>query len=136
MKYLTSKQTPPKILTDNGLSLLVDTIKLRELDLPIIEIDITDLLWVFEMPVWAKDGTYDWNLTPWEVIKKEDMTNDHQMRVNEADTSFPLVVTKYNNKYTVLDGVHRLVKLYLNGDKKIKVKMIPVEYLTMEEFQS
>ena len=70
-KYLTMEhKTPPHILTNAGLSIFVNTLKLRELSLPIEEIDIKDFLWHFDMPVWEKDGTDNWNLTPWEVIKK------------------------------------------------------------------
>jgi hypothetical protein len=48
--------TPPSILTDVGLNMFVDTAKLRELPLPIIDIDIEELIWHFDMPVWSKDG--------------------------------------------------------------------------------
>ncbi|MFA6601566.1 MAG: hypothetical protein WCT02_01750 [Candidatus Paceibacterota bacterium] len=72
---------PPRILTDAGLSMFVDNIRLRELPLPIIDIDIKELMWHFDMPVWEKDGTDDWNLTPWEVIKKIDGSTDHQKKL-------------------------------------------------------
>lgn len=127
---------PPKLLTDAGLSMFVDTVKLRELPLPVEEIDMQDLLWHFDMPVWAKDGTDDWNLTPWEVIKKEKGSEGHQKIVEAADTIYPLIVTKYNSRLVILDGVHRLVKLYIQGEKQVKVKIIPVEYLSLREYQS
>ncbi len=63
MEELTHQ--PPKILTDVGLSMFVNTVELRDFDVPVSEIDIQDLLWHFDMPVWEKDGTDDWNLTPW-----------------------------------------------------------------------
>ena len=126
-------QIPPKFLTDTGLSMFVNTIKLRELSLPIEEIDIGDLLWHFDMPVWEKDGTDDWNLTPWEVIRKEGGSKEHQERVENADVVYPLIVTSYNSRLVILDGVHRLVKLYLQGEKKIKAKIIPVGLLSLRE---
>ncbi|MFH1111875.1 MAG: hypothetical protein V1712_02285 [Patescibacteria group bacterium] len=128
-----SKQ-PPRVLTDVGLSMFVDTTKLRALSLPIVEIDMEKLIWHFEMPVWEKDGTDDWNLTPWEVIRKEKGSTTHQKRVEETDISHPIVVTNYNSRYVVLDGVHRLVKVYLNGGEKIKAKIIPNKYLLRKEF--
>jgi hypothetical protein len=127
---------PPRQLTDAGLSMFVNTVKLRELPLPIVEIPIEKLLWHFEMPVWEKDGTDDWNLTPWEVIKKEEGSSEHQQRVENADTSFPIIVTEYNGRLVILDGVHRLVKSYNQGQKTMKAKVIPTEYLTKKEFQS
>jgi hypothetical protein len=104
--------------------------------LPIIDIDIEKLIWHFDMPVWEKDGTDDWNLTPWEVIRKEKGSLGHQKRTEKADISYPVVAAEYNGKLVLLDGVHRLVKVYLRGDKKIKAKIIPAEYLALKEYQT
>jgi len=136
MKDLKNTKLPPSTLTDVGLSMFVDVIKLRELPLPIMEIELEKLLWHFDMPVWEKDDTDDWNLTPWEVIKKGVGSINHQKRTEKADTNFPIVVTEYNSRLVILDGVHRLVKTYLNNETVIKAKVIPTEYLTKKEYQS
>lgn len=130
-----SKQ-PPRELTDVGLNMFVDTVKLRQLELPVVEIEMDKLIWHFDMPVWEKDGTDDWNLTPWEVIKKQPGSAGHLKRVEDADANYPVVVTNYKGRYVVLDGVHRLVRVYMRGDKKIKAKIIPTEYLSRKEFKS
>ncbi len=127
---------PPRILTDVGLSMFVNTVKLRELPLPIVEVPIEQLIWHFDMPVWEKDRTNDWNLTPWEVIRKEVGSDVHQKRVKEANAIYPIVVTEYKNRLVILDGIHRLVKTYENGQKAIKAKIIPEKYLSLREFQS
>ena len=88
------------------------------------------------MPVWEKDKTDDWNLTPWEVIKKKGGSKGHQKRTEKADAKYPIIITKYKSKYVVLDGVHRLVKAYLNGKKKVKAKVVPKRYLSLKKFQS
>jgi len=133
---MRNSQKPLKVLTDAGLNMFVDTVKLREMPLPIVDIDMEKLIWHFDMPVWEKDGTDDWNLTPWEVIRKEKGSMGHQKRIVAVDTSHPIVVTDYKSKYVILDGVHRLVKMYMNGEKKIKAKIIPTEYLSHKEFQT
>ena len=135
IKMQNSKQ-PPRALIDVGLNMFVDTVKLRGLPLPIVEVEMKKLIWHFDMPVWEKDGTDDWNLKPWEVIRKEKGSAEHQKKVAEADTSHPIIITNYNSRYVVLDGVHRLVKVYMNGEKKIKAKIIPTEYLSRKEFQT
>ncbi len=127
---------PPHELTDVGLSMFVDTVKLRELPLPVVEIPLEELIWHFDMPVWAKDGTEDWNLTPWQVIHGEKGSDTHQKRVAQADTIYPIIVTPYKDRLVILDGVHRLVKTYQSGYKTIKAKMIPEEYLLLPEYQS
>ncbi len=127
---------PPHKLTNVGLSMFVNTVKLRKLLLPIVEVDIKKLIWHFDMPVWAKDKTDGWNLTPREVIKKLKGSRGHQKRVEAADTRHPIIITKYKSKYVVLDGIHRLLKIYVTGGKKIRAKIIPKKYLSMRESQS
>lgn len=131
-----SDKQPPRLLTDAGLNMYVDTLKLSELPLPVEDIKLEELLWHFDMPVWNQDGTDDWNLTPQEVIDKKPRTATHQKRVQEADTAFPIVVTRFKSKLVVLDGVHRLVKVYLTGGKIIKAKVIPASYLEKDEFKT
>ena len=50
-----STKQPPKIVTDAGLSMFVDVLKLRELALPIVEIELEKLLWHFDMPFWNSE---------------------------------------------------------------------------------
>lgn len=116
--------------------MFVNTLKFRELPLPIVQINLEKLLWHFAMPVWEKDGTDDWNLTPQEVINKEAKTSTHQEKVQAADTSYPIIVTEYNSRFVILDGVHRLTKAFMNGEKTINAKIIPSEYLSRKEFQT
>lgn len=126
---------PPKVLTDVGLSVFVNTVNLRELPFPILNISLERLVWHFDMPVWEKDGTDDWNLTPWEVIKREAGTSEHQKRVEEADTTYPILVTEYKSRIVIIDGIHRLVKSYVQNQKTISAKIIPSEYLTLRDYQ-
>ncbi|MCR4311058.1 MAG: hypothetical protein NUV54_00595 [Candidatus Taylorbacteria bacterium] len=127
---------PPRQLTDVGLNMFVDTVKLRELNLPIIDVPLERLLWHFDMPIWAKDNTDDWNLTPWEVIRKKVGTSVHRERVAESNLAYPIIVTEYNGRLVILDGVHRLVKAHENGRTSIQAKLIPTDFLSLTEFQS
>jgi len=131
-----SFQKPPKKLTSVGLNMFVNTIKLRTLPLPVVEVSLKKLLWHFDMPVWEKDGTDDWNLTPREVLNKERYTKDHQKIVAEANTRYPIIITRYKSRYVILDGVHRLVKVYSRGKRTIKAKIIPPKYLAMRQYRS
>lgn len=127
---------PPQSLTDVGLNMYVDTFKLSNLPFHVAEIKLEDLLWHLDMPVWSKDGTDDWNLTPQEVIDKEPLTMTHQKRVEDADITYPIVITKLNSRLVILDGIHRLVKVYLAGNNTIKAKVIPASYLEKDEFKT
>ena len=125
---------PPSILTDAGLSLFANTLELRESSFPIVQIPIEELTWHFDMPVWEKDETDDWNLAPRDVIEGKDGSVTHRARIEKADTSFPLIVTKYAERYVILDGIHRLVKRYEHGERVVNAKVIPIEYLTRKSY--
>lgn len=114
----------PKNLEEVGFDIYLDTAKLRDLPLPIEQIKVEDLTWCFEYPVWEKDGTDDWNLTPWEVVKNEAGTIEHRKRVNEVDLLCPIIVIFHKDKWVVLDGIHRLVKAYELGNKTIEAKKL------------
>jgi hypothetical protein len=136
MKKKIQKDVTPKLLSDVGLNMHVNVNKLRELPLPVVDIDIKELIWHFDMPVWGKDGTDDWNLTPWDIINENDQSLTHLERVANADLKYPILITDYSKKLVILDGVHRLVNAYMKGNKRIKAKIVPRSYLEMEEYKT
>ena len=54
----------------------------------------------------------------------------HYQKVLESDLKYPIIVTKKDNhKWFVLDGLHRLVKAYVNNQNIIQAKVISKEDL-------
>lgn len=117
----------PKILEDAGFDMYLDTSKLRDLPIPIEQKDVKELIWCFDMPVWEKDGTDDWNLTPREVIDRKPYTTGHMKKVEECSLDYPIVIVWNKDRWVILDGIHRLVKAYLIGRNTINVKIISKE---------
>ncbi|MBP9762007.1 hypothetical protein KBD34_00130 [Patescibacteria group bacterium] len=114
----------PKILRDVSPDFDWDREKIWQLTLPVQEVEIKELLWHFDLPFWEKEGTDDWNLTPWEVISDPNSEPSHYRKVQNADTSYPLDVILLKDRYRILDGLHRLANCYLRGDKVVKVRVI------------
>jgi hypothetical protein len=119
----------PEILTDAGYEIYCDTVKLRELDVPVVDFKIDDLVWNFDLPLWDKDGTDDWNLTPREVINKIAGSTAHQNRVAQADLQYPILLTEKDGKWLIIDGAHRLVKAFEAGHTTIKAKLFTQEMI-------
>ncbi|MDP2946915.1 MAG: hypothetical protein Q8N88_02270, partial [Nanoarchaeota archaeon] len=119
----------PKILTDVGYEIYCDVGKIQTLDLPIVDFEIDKLIWNFDLPFWEKDGTDDWNLTPRDVINKIGGSAGHQERVEQADLQFPILLLNKNDKWLIIDGVHRLVKAFQMGYKTIKAKIVSTEII-------
>jgi hypothetical protein len=65
--------------------------------------DIKDLLWIF---------------------KYDDPRKDHPERIKTANIKVPIIVTRWNNKLVVLDGLHRLAKAYIKGIKTLPGRMV------------
>ncbi len=99
--------------------------KIWALDLPAEEINVEKLLWHLDIPYWENDASERWTVTPRDVIDGKLGTTREQDRVKRADTSFPIDIFENKGKLFVLDGLHRLVKLFVQGEGTIKVRIIP-----------
>ncbi|TSC51819.1 MAG: hypothetical protein LiPW41_766 [Parcubacteria group bacterium LiPW_41] len=113
----------PKALREVGYEMYCDAEKLGSLDIPVVEFEIKDLIWNFDLPLWGKDGE-SWNLTPWDVINKAPGSANQRKRVENVDMSYPILITKENERWLIIDGVHRLAKAHLDNQQTIRAKII------------
>ena len=111
------------------LSFWRDNEKLWTLEVPAEEMDISELTWIFDVPFWEdEDGNIV--ITPRKVMDNMDKYPYHRDKTLNADTSHPIDIMKNKKgKWLTLDGLHRLVKLYLNKKSKIQVRKIPPELI-------
>ena len=117
----------PKIIGDVGFDFHWDSKKVWKLDVPTTDMDIEKLVWHFEIPFWGKGSTNDYNLTPQEVIDRKSGTKEHFEKVKKADLKHPIDIMENKGRFLILDGLHRLVKAYISGMKKVNVRIIPRE---------
>jgi hypothetical protein len=117
----------PKVIEDVNFDFDWDIKKVWNLDIPTTEMDIQKLIWHFELPFWEKENTSDYNLTPQEVIDNVEGTKVHRKKIEETDLSHPIDIMEIKGRWSILDGLHRLVKVYEHGYKKVKVRIIPRE---------
>ncbi|MDD4289933.1 MAG: hypothetical protein PHH83_01500 [Patescibacteria group bacterium] len=118
----------PQIIKDVGFDFSWDEEKVWRLDEPISEIDIKKLEWHFDVAFWSENGIY--NLTPREVINNSKKHREEYQRVMNCDLKYPLDIMKNKGRWLLLDGLHRLTKLYINGYKIVKVRKIPRERIS------
>lgn len=104
--------------------------KIWALQLPVVEIDIKELLWHFDAPWWSNDSGERWTITPWDVINMNQGSANEQIKIEKADLLYPIDILENKGKWLILDGIHRLTKAYKQGQKKIKVRIIPREKLS------
>ncbi|MEU4197291.1 hypothetical protein AB0E69_35705 [Kribbella sp. NPDC026611] len=85
--------------------------KLRELDLKVEPVEIADLVWMFDLPLWQLDGER-FRVTPHQVAETPMNYRAHYQRVMDADLDFPVNLVAYRGRLVVLDGIHRLLKAH------------------------
>lgn len=120
------KKDLPQIIKDVGFDFDWDIKKVWALDEPTIKMSIHELTWHFDIPfLWYGDEVY--NLKPIEVIKNPEKYKEEYERTMKADLSHPIDVMENKGRLLILDGLHRLMKHSILGDREISVRIIPRE---------
>lgn len=120
----------PKIIEEVGFDFSWSEEKVWALDVPVEEMNLTELEWHFDIPFWnTKDGYYD--LTPNEVLGNPEKYIEEYDRTMQADLIHPLDIMFWKNRWLLLDGLHRLVKANQLGKKTVSVRKIPKESIPL-----
>jgi len=96
--------------------------KLWALDLKVEPVEVADLLWMFDLPLWQLNGER-FKLTPNQVAATPMNFRPHYERVMNADLDFPIHLVAYRGRLVVLDGVHRLLKAHFLRRRWIEAKI-------------
>lgn len=107
-----------------GFDFSWDEKKIWALNEPVTSMSVKDLEWHFDIPFWNENGEI-YNLSPRDVMDYPELHEVEWQRVQKADTSHPLDVIENKGRWMLLDGLHRLVKLHLEGKKNVLVRIIP-----------
>lgn len=106
-----------------------DNEKLWALKVPVEEMNIIELMWILDVPFW-EDADGNIVFTAREVMNDIDNYPEHRDKIKAADTSYPVDIMKNKKgKWLTLDGLHRLVKLVMEGKRTIRVRKIPPELI-------
>lgn len=96
--------------------------KLRALDLRVEPVEVADLLWMFDLPLWELNGER-FRLTPNQVAATPMNFRPHYERVMDADLDSPIHLVAYRGRLVVLDGVHRLLKAHFLRRRWIEARI-------------
>lgn len=116
----------PQIIQDVGFDFDWDEKKVWALDISPEKIDIEELAWHFDIPFhWHGGDIY--NLKSREVIEHPEMYKEEYERTMKADLTYPIDIMENKGRWLILDGLHRLLKAYMQGNKTVMVRKIPRE---------
>lgn len=114
----------PDSVLEYGLPFDWEEIDVWKLDVPVTKIPIEELIWHFEVPFWDYEDNF-YAITPNDVINNPSKYYEHYNRIINSDISYPIDVIENKGRLVILDGLHRLVNLYIKGYKKIDVRIVP-----------
>lgn len=137
MSLLLKRENLPKALEEVYVDFYWSQKKLWGLDLSITNLEISELDWILDYPVWYLDQ-YP---VPKMILKNPTLDAGHWKRIEEADLSFPIHVIRWKGRLLILDGIHRLLKARLLGHISIKVKLVEERHVhdilpAKEDFES
>lgn len=98
--------------------------------------------WILDYPILCSNpprAIYD--LNPNDLLLLHDENQDHRSRIHNADLSFPIHVLFKDERFVILDGVHRVLKLKLANATFIHAYVLNEDDLyqiraTKEDFNS
>lgn len=120
-----AERTIPQIIQDVGFDFSWSVEKVWKLAMPVEDLAITELTWHFDIPFWESEGTDEYNLKPSTVMSQPEREPTHWKLIQHADTSYPIDIMQNKGRWLILDGLHRLVKLSLEGKTSVRVRKIP-----------
>ncbi len=100
-----------------------DMQKLHALNIAVTRLDIDELRWHLTWKVWSNYGA-PFQISPSEVRKDPLRFSIHYERTMNAELSFPLYVIYWEDRWTILDGIHRLLKADILGEKSVPVCVV------------
>jgi hypothetical protein len=108
-----------------------DMTKLHRLRLPIQTIPVqtipvADLRWHLNLPWWQYDGKF-FCLTPHQVQQEPQKYHEQYERTMNADLQYPIVVRIREERFIIMDGIHRLLKTVMLGKTEITGKVFSEE---------
>lgn len=108
-----------------------DNKKIWALDLRVETVAIEELAWHLELPFWSTVPREPlFNLRPCEVLANPEAHAVHWRRIQNADTKFPLHIF-FTDRWVIMDGIHRLAKLVLDGASELKIRRVPESALPL-----
>lgn len=100
--------------------------KVWALDLPVQEMSVKELTWHLDLP-FLDEGGKEYTLTPREVIEHPAAHAAEYERMLRAETNYPIEVMWNKERWVILDGLHRLMRIVCEGGETVRVRIVPRE---------
>ena len=140
---MTCDRSAPDVSYDELLSMMPPALRdalvitpwrlerLHRLELPVEQLEVSELLWLLDLPLWQRDGVR-FQVQPREVLEAPQAYPHHMARIRAADLAYPIHVTDKAGRTTVLDGFHRLAKALMEERSTVDaIRLSPADVRTI-----
>lgn len=89
----------------------------------------TQFDYLLRLPLWSSKPNVGllFDLCPIEVLNNPGVAPHQHQRIKASDTLYPIDFAVSDGRYWILDGVHRLAKLYRQNMVEINIREHPLE---------
>ncbi|MPW31630.1 hypothetical protein F9L16_21885 [Agarivorans sp. B2Z047] len=122
----------PKELEGFILPFNWDVKKVWELSALIEDVELSEFEFMFDLPFWSSrpNAGMLFDISPNEALENLNCYSHQKKRVEKADIQYPMDFIFENGTYYILDGLHRLVRHKLMGNKIVEVRRHKLEIRT------
>jgi len=115
----------PDILANHILPFDWDVRQVWGLEKEVAVRPLAAFAYLLDLPLWSSVPNQGmlFDISPREVIDHPQRSLHQYERIVEADTDFPIDLLFYQEREWILDGTHRLAKLFLVGEKSVSVRV-------------
>lgn len=100
--------------------------RIWSLDLPVHEVPLSALEWHLEIPIWSTVPRVRlFDLAPMTVLEHPREHGWHHERILNTSLQYPIDTIQWEGADVILDGVHRLAKLWLSQARSVLIRRIP-----------
>ena len=101
-----------------------DVRRVWALEASVEKVALQRVQFLLESPFWSHNPTRftDFDLRPMDVLCGAIRSEYHLGRIDEADTSHPIDLIDHDARLWILDGVHRVAKLYRRGRRSVRMR--------------
>ena len=101
-----------------------DVTKVWSLPATINQAPIQDFTYLLELPLWSSAHGQGmlFDTRPMDVLNHPERFPHQTQRIQQAETGHPIEMIMYQNRKWILDGVHRIAKLYGQEATQVAVR--------------
>mgnify|MGYP001144762350 CR=1 FL=1 len=94
---------------------------------PAGKVERSTLDYLLHLPLWSSVPNRGmlFDISPIEVLEDPNCSPYQIERIEKADETIPIDLLEWNGKRWILDGVHRLAKLYREATEQVEVRIHP-----------